>query len=165
MAKTTEIFWHNLNIEKIARLLKTDVEDGLSEKEVKENFYNWIEYKKRDYKITKNTENVPDLINEVDDSILVDVIECEHKGKCKENCMTAFRILPEDLQFYRRMNLPIPRLCPNCRHFNRLKLRNPLKLWHRNCMKEGCQNEFETSYSPDRLEIIYCEKCYQQEVY
>ena len=36
MAKTTEIFWHNLNIEKIARLLKTDVEDGLSEKEVKE---------------------------------------------------------------------------------------------------------------------------------
>ena len=36
MVKTTEIFWHNLNIEKIARLLKTDVEDGLSEKEVKE---------------------------------------------------------------------------------------------------------------------------------
>ena len=25
--------------------------------------------------------------------------------------------------------------------------------------------EFETTYSPDRSEIIYCEKCYQQEVY
>jgi len=32
-------------------------------------------------------------------------------------------------------------------------------------MKEGCNNEFETSYAPDKLEIIYCEKCYQREVY
>ncbi len=32
-------------------------------------------------------------------------------------------------------------------------------------MKEGCQNEFETSYAPDRPEIVYCERCYQQEVY
>jgi hypothetical protein len=27
-----------------------------------------------------------------------------------------------------------------------------------------CPNEFETSYSPDRPEIIYCETCYQNEV-
>jgi len=26
-------------------------------------------------------------------------------------------------------------------------------------------NEFETAYAPDRPEIVYCEKCYQQEVY
>jgi hypothetical protein len=50
--------------------------------------------------------------------------------------------------------------------------RNPIKLWHRDCMcdlgnhgHEGkCQNEFETSYSPERPEIVYCEKCYQNEV-
>jgi hypothetical protein len=28
-----------------------------------------------------------------------------------------------------------------------------------------CEVEFETSYAPDRPEIVYCEKCYQQEVY
>lgn len=28
-----------------------------------------------------------------------------------------------------------------------------------------CEVEFETSYSPDRPEIVYCEKYYQQEVY
>jgi hypothetical protein len=28
-----------------------------------------------------------------------------------------------------------------------------------------CNVEFETSYAPDRSEIVYCEKCYQQEVY
>ncbi len=27
-----------------------------------------------------------------------------------------------------------------------------------------CPNEFETSYAPERPEIVYCEKCYQQEV-
>ena len=31
--------------------------------------------------------------------------------------------------------------------------------------KGKCDVEFETSYAPDRPEIIYCEKCYQQEVY
>ncbi len=34
----------------------------------------------------------------------------------------------------------------------------------KNDFVKGCENEFETSYSPDRLEIIYCEKCYQSEV-
>jgi hypothetical protein len=48
-----------------------------------------------------------------------------------------------------------------------------MKLWHRFCMcekgnhehKGSCKNEFETSYSPERQEIVYCEKCYQKEVY
>jgi hypothetical protein len=30
---------------------------------------------------------------------------------------------------------------------------------------EKCEVEFETSYTPDRPEIVYCEKCYQQEIY
>ncbi len=34
------------------------------------------------------------------------------------------------------------------------------------CAHEGkCKIEFETNYAPDRPEIVYCEKCYQQEVY
>ena len=81
--------------------------------------------------------------------------------ECKKN----YRIITNELSFYRRMNIPLPRNCPECRHTKRLKNRGPNKLWHRKCMKEGCNNEFETSYSPDRPEIIYCEKCYQQEVY
>ncbi|HAS80885.1 MAG: hypothetical protein UR25_C0004G0018 [Candidatus Nomurabacteria bacterium GW2011_GWE1_32_28] len=146
----------------------------LNQNQAKENGYNWREHDKRNYGITKNSEEIPDSITEINDSILDEVIGCEHKGNCKENCMTAFRILPEDLIFYRRMNLPLPRLCPNCRHFQRLKQRNPLKLWHRQCMcnkqnhlhgDKNCEVEFETSYAPDRPEIVYCEKCYQQEVY
>jgi hypothetical protein len=137
----------------------------LDKEQVNEQGYNWRESDKRNYEITKQSEQLPDSIFAVEDSVLSEVIGCEHKGGCHENCMTAFRILEDDLKFYRRMNLPLPRLCPNCRHHKRLKQRNPLKLWHRQCMKEDCENEFETSYAPDRPEIVYCEKCYQQEVY
>ena len=49
-----------------------------------------------------------------------------------------------------------------CRHFERLAKRNPLKLWDRQCAK--CDKKISTSYSPDRPEVIYCEKCYQSEV-
>ncbi|MFH1193084.1 MAG: hypothetical protein V1656_02080 [Candidatus Jorgensenbacteria bacterium] len=27
-----------------------------------------------------------------------------------------------------------------------------------------CPNEFETSYAPERKEIVYCESCYNAEV-
>ena len=30
---------------------------------------------------------------------------------------------------------------------------------------KNCEIEFETSDSPDRPEIVHCEKCYKQEVY
>jgi len=145
----------------------------LDEKEVLNRGYNWREHDKRDYKITKNSEDIPDSINETNDSITNEVIACEHQGTCKENCMTAFRILLEDLKFYRKMNIPLPRLCPNCRHYKRLKQRNPLKLWHGQCMcsvkghlhgEEKCKIEFETTFDPNQPEIVYCEQCYNAEV-
>ena len=127
---------------------------------------------------------MPDHINGVSDDILNEVIECEHNGKdCNQQCATAFRILPNELGFYRAMKLALPRLCPNCRHYQRLKKVNPPKLWHRKCMCSGvesdnekyqntiphfhgensCLNEFESAISPERQEIVYCEKCYQAE--
>jgi len=89
--------------------------------------------------------------------------------ECKKN----YRIIENELTFYKRIGIPIPRNCPECRHVRRLKDRGPNKLWHRSCTCDKsnhnhngkCQVEFETSYSPDRPEIIYCEQCYQKEVY
>jgi hypothetical protein len=126
--------------------------------------YNWKNSEERNYNIDIKTEDIPDDIKDVTPDILNKVIECSHKG-CNHQCTGAFKIVPEEFQFYQRMNLPLPRLCPNCRHYERLSQRNPLKLWHRSCMKEGCTNEFETSYAPERPEIVYCESCYQKEVY
>ena len=137
----------------------------LTKEQALEQGYHWKEKEDRNYKIDIKSEDIPDDIKDVNDEIIKEVIECVHKGTCNQQCTEAFKITPEELQFYKRMNLPIPHLCPNCRHYERISKRNPLKLWHRSCMKEGCTNEFETSYSPERPEIVYCEKCYQQEVY
>lgn len=125
--------------------------------------YKWRDTDARNYTSAIAPEKIPDNIQYVPDSICNEVIRCAHSN-CNETCTIAFRIVPQELAFYRKMNFAIPRLCPNCRYYERLKHRNPLKLWHRKCMREGCSNEFETSYAPDRPEIVYCEQCYQQEV-
>ncbi|MBI5622130.1 DNA-directed RNA polymerase, partial [Candidatus Falkowbacteria bacterium] len=33
------------------------------------------------------------------------------------------------------------------------------------CKNAGCTNEFETTYAPERPERVYCEECYQKEIY
>ena len=137
----------------------------LDKKEAEGHNYIWKNTEERNYEIEINVDEISDNIKNVDSSIVGKVIKCAHGGNCKEQCTEAFKIIEEEFKFYKRMNLPLPRLCPNCRHYQRLKQRNPLKLWHRKCMKEGCENEFETSYAPESKEIVYCEKCYQQEVY
>ncbi|PIR59584.1 MAG: hypothetical protein COU68_04815, partial [Candidatus Pacebacteria bacterium CG10_big_fil_rev_8_21_14_0_10_45_6] len=125
----------------------------------------WRDADKRNYTVTMQHTEVPDSIAEVTDDILKQAIACEHAGsECNHKCTEAFRIIPQELAFYRQLGLPLPRQCPNCRHYARLKHRNPLKLWHRKCMKDGCNNEFETTYPEDSKAIVYCEQCYLSEV-
>lgn len=165
--------------------------------------YQWKEDEKRNYTITKKAEELPDSIEEVADDILNEVIGCEHSGRCNEKCTTAFKIVPGELQMYRRFKVPLPTLCPNCRHYERMGRVNPPKLWKRKCMCVGsahstssgqasspqvgriangkeqviyqnqaehfhkethCPNEFETSYAPERPDIVYCESCYNAEI-
>lgn len=146
--------------------------------------YRWKESETRNYQITVMGGQLPDHVKDVPDTITNEIIGCLHESKCTEQCTEAFRIIPQELEFYRKMNLPLPRLCSNCRHYQRIKQRNPLKLWKRQCQCAGaksengvyqntathrhgsnhCPEEFETSYAPERPEIVYCESCYQNEV-
>jgi hypothetical protein len=159
--------------------------------------YNWKEPEEKNIIPDIKTEDLPDNIKDIDESIMGKIIQCEHSKikenntldpTCNEMCTRGFKIIKQELDFYKRMSLPIPRLCPNCRHFQRLKQRNLLKLWHRKCQCQGthgqnpnnpntyqnqtthfhqnnpCPNEFETSYPPESPAIVYCEECYNQEV-
>ncbi len=109
---------------------------------------------------------VPDQIQHTTDDITQAVLECEITKK-------LYKILPQELKFYRMINLPIPRKCPDQRHKERMMLRNPRKLYERPCMKCGknVQSTFPTSDfllrtgGPERKEKIYCEECYLAEVY
>jgi hypothetical protein len=146
--------------------------------------FRWKEGSARSYDITMQDKNLPGTIAGVTDEILMQIIGCGHQGACNHQCSTAFRIIPAELQFLRQFNLPLPRLCPNCRHFERLEKRNPLTLVGRKCecngaiskkgmykntrahfhAKNPCPNEFQSPFFPERPEIVYCEACYKSEV-
>ncbi|OGN25669.1 MAG: hypothetical protein A2925_02380 [Candidatus Yanofskybacteria bacterium RIFCSPLOWO2_01_FULL_44_22] len=146
--------------------------------------YVWKDPEERSYKITMQHNEIPDSIYDTAATILKEIIGCEHEGKCKEQCTIAFKIIPTELEFLKASNLSLPRLCPSCRHYQRVLQRNPPLLWKRKCGCTGlksangiyenqnmhshgevfCSSEFETSYAPDRPEIVYCEQCYQTEV-
>jgi hypothetical protein len=125
--------------------------------------YKWYDAENRNYKPTINSKNLPDDIRDVQNSITSEIIACEHAGKnCDQLCVSAFKITSDELNFYRKLGVPLPRLCHNCRTFERLKQRAGIKLYPRKCAK--CGEEVETTYRPEQKEIIYCEQCYQQEV-
>lgn len=107
-------------------------------------------------KETLQPEQIPDHIRDVEDSILSEVLKCI-------DCERNYKITEQELLFYRKMILPIPRKCFYCRHRDRIEKRGPYKFWNRNCAK--CEKEIITNYAPERPEIVYCEKCYQSEVY
>lgn len=146
--------------------------------------YTWKEPQLKQYATTLTSEAVPVAIQEAEDSILNEVIACGHKGECADQCTSAFKITVNELAMYKSMGISLPVLCPNCRHYERLRERQPLKLWKRSCQCVGlgsedrsyqntashshgverCSNTFETSYAPDRSESVYCVQCYQAEV-
>ena len=124
----------------------------------------WYNKPQSEYKATIKAKDLLDDIKDVDESILKEAIECGNEAKGDCNSSGVFRITESEFKFYKKHNLSLPRLCPDCRRRKRVEQRNPMKLWERQCMKKGCDVKFQTSYAPDRKEIIYCEKCYQKEI-
>jgi len=145
----------------------------------------WGEMSDKNYTPTISSDNLPDSIGEVTDSILKEIIACEDAGNCEHGCTKAYRITADELAYYRRKKIPLPHKCPNCRYYRRLAYRNPTKLRQETCMCAGknstngiyknntehehgadsCMVAFETTYPDGKGTIIYCENCYKKEVF
>ena len=129
----------------------------LTKEEVLKRGWKWSDYEaeiKAEKTISAN--RLPDDIKDIPDDVLIWEIECEVTKK-------PFKIIEQELRFYREHNLPLPRRHPDQRHIDRLKLKQPFKLYNRKCDK--CGVDIQTTYSPDRPEKVYCEVCYLKEVY
>ncbi|MFA5855240.1 MAG: hypothetical protein WC846_03075 [Candidatus Gracilibacteria bacterium] len=81
---------------------------------------------------------------------------------CK-TCQKPYKIISQEEILYQKIGVNKPKECYECRLKRRFNARNPYKLWERQCAK--CGSPLFTSYSPERKDIIYCEKCYLAEVY
>lgn len=140
----------------------------LSKDEALKRGLRWRDPEQKDYQA--QTCDIPENIADVPDTITKELLTCTctahacHPEPAEGSpCRKNYRIIPQELRFYRKMELPIPRKCPDCRHRERLKLRNPRKLFARACAK--CGKEMQTTYAPERPEIVYCEDCYLAAVY
>jgi hypothetical protein len=126
----------------------------LTREEALNRNYMWREPDQHEYR--PQNIKISDKVQEVPDTITSNILACEDCGK-------NYRIIPQEFKYYRHMKVPVPHKCPDCRHINRIKQRNPRSLFNRSCSK--CKKSIQTSYSPDRPETIYCEKCYLEAVY
>ncbi|OGY84786.1 MAG: hypothetical protein A3F54_03320 [Candidatus Kerfeldbacteria bacterium RIFCSPHIGHO2_12_FULL_48_17] len=119
-------------------------------------------------KETMSWTDVADDVREVDDSLCGQVLACQVTGK-------NFKITKPELELYKKLGVPVPRLHPDARHARRMMLRNPNQLWQRQCMctlaghdnhaeAAPCRNQFATSYAPERTEKIFCETCYEKTI-
>jgi hypothetical protein len=116
--------------------------------------YSWDDTENTSVECTIKSEDLPETILEVSDSILKEIIECS-------SCKRGYKIVQGELELLHKMKLPLPHECPKCRENRRFDRMNRPGMHHRTCDK--CKTNIYTPYAPDRPEIVYCLKCYQQE--
>lgn len=126
----------------------------LSKEQVLKLGLKWKDAEEKKY--VASSLDVPDNIRDVNENILKAVLSCEVSGK-------NYKVLKQELDFYKKMNLPIPRKCPDERYKERLALRPPYKLWDRTCSKTG--KPIKSCYDPDGPEKVYSEEAYLGAVY
>jgi len=116
--------------------------------------YRWRDPDQREY-LPASTD-MPDSIKSVSDDIVREIFKCEDCGK-------NYKVIAQELAFYRKAGLPLPMRCPDCRHAHRMQKRPARTLWKRAC--DHCKKDIMAAYAPDRPEIIYCEDCYLKQIY
>lgn len=128
----------------------------LEKEEVLKRGWKWKEEQEKSEQYLGAKMSIPENIADVTDDITSKIFTCESTGK-------LYKILPQELAFYRQRQLPLPRQCFDARIAVRFAARNPRVLWDRECAK--CSKAIQTTYAPERLETVYCESCYLAEVY
>ncbi len=84
-----------------------------------------------------------------------DVLTCENTGK-------GYKIILQELAFYKKFKLPIPRISPEQRYKGLLRLQPPKRLVDIKCA--SCDQEIKTVYPKESGFKVICEKCYGADI-
>ncbi len=125
----------------------------LSKEEVLQRGWKWRN--EEAFERPKSPVKIPESIREVGDDFCDKTLNCEKTGK-------PFRIIRPELELLRKLGLPLSTLHPEVRHRDRMSRRNPARLSKRFC--ECCGAEVQSTFPPERPEIVYCEPCYVKAV-
>jgi len=84
-----------------------------------------------------------------------DVLICQDTAQ-------PFKLQQREKEFYKKMDLPLPKYSPSARHLRRLEYRNPRLLNNRTCT--NCQDPLSTTYTPETKQVL-CHGCYLEKVF
>lgn len=73
-----------------------------------------------------------------------------------------FKIIPREVEFYKRNRLPLPTDTPYQRIIDRFKFLNNFKVYEENCF--SCDKKIKSLYRKSDGYKPFCEQCYQREV-
>ncbi len=128
----------------------------LPKKEVQSRGWRWLDDVEKRDRYKGPVVELPDDIKDATDDLCKKILTCEVSKR-------QYKIIPQELKLARQMHIPLPLKSFFQRHTERMAKRNPRRLWDRECAK--CRKAIQTTYAPDRPEIVYCEECYLQTVY
>lgn len=100
-----------------------------------------------------NVTEIPDSIRDTDVTI------CKHSLRC-EDTEKLYRVIPQELEFYQKHALPIPRKHPDRRLALRLEKRPSRNLYTSECVQ--CHTSILTPYPNTGYENVLCTACYQE---
>lgn len=117
--------------------------------------------KNQDINISNNleiikSEKLPQNINEINDSICSKIILCSTTWR-------PYRITKLELNFYRNMQITLPRIHQDLRHKKRILIRPPRFLYFRNSDKSW--DETISNYNANVSFKVYTQKEYEQLMY
>ncbi len=108
-------------------------------------------------KETIKPENLPDNIDDVDESIIGQVLACERTGR-------NYNITRQEYDFLKNHNIPIPRIHPNERYDSRVRIRPSIYLHETTCAISG--EKVMTAYPRERRpKMVVSDEVYKKEVY
>jgi hypothetical protein len=118
----------------------------------------WQDEDKKESSADLLAGDLPDHINQVNsEEILKKTVLCPQTGK-------IFRYIPQELKFYQANNIPLPRYYYNYRVIE--NFRELLPPWERGVSCAKCGQKTITYYPAEwDYQNIYCEECYQKEIY
>src|SRR3989338_10849178 len=77
------------------------------------------------------------------------------ESKACQNCQFSFFIDAQDFDFYRKIDVPPPTFCPECRFARKYVWRNHRALYKRKCQAPGHTEEMISIYHPGSPFIVY----------
>ena len=81
------------------------------------------------------------------------------QNKCSK-CGDPYKIIDQEIAFYKERDYPLPDMCPKCRRERRVSDRHERELYGYNC--DNCKKDIVVAFKPPQDFTIYCKECYQK---